>query len=228
MNQLPSGPAAEICEGFVLAGGRSSRMGRDKSLIDFNGAPLVRYAMEILRASGLDPKIAGARADLSGFAPTIADDPAYPGLGPLSGICPALDSIATRFAVFIPVDMPLLPPRLIEYLVHHAGITGSVITMASLSSFIETFPVVIDRAAAPMLKGSLRSDDRKCLTAFRAAAQALSRPISILPVELLLQVGQVQDCRGLSPQAWFLSVNTPADLSRAEDLARRHPSNTVQ
>lgn len=207
-----------IAEGFVLAGGRSSRMGRDKSLITFNGEPLIARAIAILRAAGLEPRIAGARADLPSFAPTIADDPAFPGLGPLSGICPALQATSVRFAVFLPVDLPLLPPALLRYLVHHAHVTGSAVTLVSLCGFVETFPVVIDRAAAPTLNESLRSESRKCLTAFRDAAGALSAPMSILPVELLLQAGQVSDPHALPPQAWFLSINTPEDLSRAQSL----------
>ena len=215
---------AGICEGFVLAGGRSSRMGQDKSLITFNGAPLIQHAVGILRDAGLEPRIAGARSDLSSFAPALADDPAYPGLGPLSGICPALKASSARFAAFLPVDLPLLPPTLVSYLVHHAEVADSVVTMASICGFIETFPVVIDRAAAQTLNASLRSENRKCLDAFRAAASALSRPFSVVPVEYLLQAGQIYDSHGLPPQDWFLSINTPKDMVRAEDLLDAIPN----
>lgn len=221
--RLPAGDLAGTCEGFVLAGGRSSRMGKDKSLVSFNGVPLVRCAIEILRAAGLDPHIAGARVDLSPYAPAVADDPAHAGLGPLAGICPALEVCSARFAVFIPVDLPLLPPGLVSYLVHHAQVTESAITLASICGFVETFPVVIARDAAPMLKASLRSEDRKCLNAFRRAAEALSRPCSAVPVELLLQAGQICDPDGLPPRAWFLSINNTEDLAEAEAFLRPQP-----
>jgi len=213
-----SQPLAGTCEGFVLAGGRSSRMGKDKAQIIFNGAPLIQHAVGILHAAGLEARIAGARTDLSGFAATVVDDPAYPGLGPLSGICPALDASAARFVVFVPVDLPLLPASLVRYLVHHAQVADSAIALASVGGFVETFPVVIDRAAAPALAASLRSANRKCLSAFQTAADALSKPMSVVSVELLLQAGQVCDPGGFSAQAWFLSVNTPEDLIRAEGL----------
>lgn len=214
-----SGSAAAVCEGFVLAGGQSSRMGRDKSLISFHGERLIRHALDILRNAGLEGRIAGARGDLSTFASILADDREYPGLGPLSGICPALEATAARFAVFLPVDLPLLPASLVSYLVHRAEITGSAITLISVAGFLETFPAVIDRVAAPALRASLASKNRRCLDAFRAAADALSKPFSIVPVEFLLQAGQVCDPRGISPQAWFRSINTPEDLSRAESAA---------
>lgn len=211
-------PIAETCEGFVLAGGQSSRMGQDKARINFNGMPLIQQSVGILRSAGLTARIAGARSDLSSYAPTLTDDPVCPGLGPLSGICPALMASVARYAVFLPVDLPLLPAALVGYLAHHAQATESAITMASLCGFVETFPVVIDRNASPTFNSLLRSENRKCLSAFRAAADALSKPMTIVPVELLLRVGKVHDPHGLPPHAWFLSLNTPEDLTRAEDL----------
>lgn len=212
----------EPADAFILAGGRSSRMGQDKSLVTLNGMPLIQHAIAIFRSVGLKPCIAGARSDLSAFAPVIADDPAHPGLGPLSGICSALNAGSARYAVFLPADLPLLPPALIGYLLNHAELTGSAITAASIGGFIETFPVVVDRAAAPALQSSLRSDDRNCLTAFRTASYGLSKPFSVLPVELLAQTGQVADSMGLPAHTWFLSTNTPTDLARTDSLLKRH------
>lgn len=212
----------EPADAFILAGGRSSRMGQDKSLVTLNGTPLIQHAIAIFRSVGLEPCIAGARSDLSTFAPVIADDPAHAGLGPLSGICPALDAGTARYAIFLPVDLPLLPSGLIAYLLHHAELSESAITVASIAGFIETFPVVVDRAAAPELQSSLRSNDRNCLAAFRTASNALSKPFSVLPVELLIQAGQVADSMGLPAHTWFLSTNTPTDIARADSLLKRH------
>jgi molybdenum cofactor guanylyltransferase len=198
-------------------------MGQDKSLVEFKSVPLIRRALETLRAAGLEPRIAGARSDLSSFAPSLPDDSAHAGLGPLSGICPALEASSARFAVFIPVDLPLLPSELIRYLLHHARITESAITLASIGGFVETFPAVIDRDAAPHLRTCLGSGDRKCLRAFHAAANALFRPVSIVPVEFLCQAGQVHDPNGLPPRAWFLSLNSPGDLTEAESLPAATP-----
>jgi molybdopterin-guanine dinucleotide biosynthesis protein A len=122
----------------------------------------------------------------------------------------------------LPVDLPLLAPSLITYLLHHAQVTGSAITLASIGAFVETFPVVIDRVAAPSLRASLGSGDRKCLTAFRIAASAIAKPFSVLPVEVLLQAGQVAHPKGLPTHAWFLSINDPANLATAESLVKRH------
>jgi molybdenum cofactor guanylyltransferase len=205
-------------EGFVLAGGRSSRMGREKALIQLAARPLIWNALEILRAAGLHSRIAGANSDFSQFAPLIPDAPQHSGLGPLAGICSALSASTTRFAVFLPVDLPLFPANLIEYLVHHATVTASAITVVSLAAFTQTFPAVIDRAALPTLESSLHSGDRNTLKAFRSAASTLKQPFTALPLELLVQPGQVRHPRGLHPIQWFLNINTPSDVKAAEAL----------
>ena len=223
-------PGTEIlaAEGFILAGGRSSRMGCDKALVDLAGNPLIQHALSILRFSGLEPRIAGAMSDLSAFAPTLPDDPSLTGpsqsgppqtgLGPLAGICAALVSSTAQYAVFLPIDLPLLPASLITYLVHHALVTESAITAVSVAGFIQTFPVVIHRAGLGVLQSRLRSNDRNCLRAFRAAAADLSQPFSIQPVELLIQSGHVSHPQGLPAADWFLNINSSRELARAETL----------
>ena len=117
------GESEAAAVGFVLAGGRSSRMGSDKALVEFGGRPLIAHAVGILKAAGLAVSIAGAcaenRAGLEAYAPVIPDTEA--GLGPLGGICAALRSTTASYGVFLPVDVPLMAPSLIAFLVRHAG-----------------------------------------------------------------------------------------------------------
>jgi molybdenum cofactor guanylyltransferase len=196
--------------GFVLAGGQSTRMGRDKALLEFAGRPLIAHALSILRQAGLPVSIAGAHADLASYAPVVAD--AAQGLGPLSGICAALQSTAAQHAVFLPVDQPLTPPSLITCLLHHARITGCAVTMASLCGVAQTFPAIVDRAALPLLKADLAAGRRGCKAAFRAASGEGAG--TVVAVELLAQAGQVVDSRQLPPSWWFLNANTPAEMER--------------
>jgi molybdopterin-guanine dinucleotide biosynthesis protein A len=206
-------------EGFVLAGGRSSRMERDKALVPLSGQSLIQLSLRIFRDAGLDARIAGSRSDLSEFAPVIPDRPEDSGLGPLAGICSALSVCSRRFGVFLPVDLPLIPASLLEYLVHHAVVTGAAVTVVSVAGFVETFPAIVDRAASGLLRDSLDSGDRNCLKALRAAGNALSGGFGALQVELLVQPGQVSHPRGLHASQWFLNVNSPADLRQLNELA---------
>ena len=209
--------------GYVLAGGQASRMGRDKAFVEFAGRPLIAHALAALQQAGLPAAIAGATpsacAGLAVFAPVIPD--ASPGLGPLSGICAALAADAARQAVFLPVDLPLLPPSLLVLLLHYAQITGGAVVAPSLSGFTQTFPAVIDRAALPALRSELQSGRCGCYSAFRAAAHALGQQFHSVAVESLVQAGQLSHPRSLPPPHWFLNLNTPADLARAEAIQSR-------
>src|SRR5580700_10734966 len=97
----PGSTAAQEMDavGFVLAGGRSSRMGTDKALVRLCGQPLVAHAVEILRVAGLAVSVAGGAQALTAFAPLVEDQ--QPGQGPLRGICAALASTSSRWAIFI-------------------------------------------------------------------------------------------------------------------------------
>ena len=200
--------------GFVLAGGRARRMGTDKALVEFGGKRLVEVALGVLRGAGLATSILGVRPDLGAFAPVVEDP--EPGQGPLAGICAGLASTSARWAVFVPVDLPLLPASLVVYLLHHAQVTERAVTVVSTSGFAETFPAVVDRAALPGLRAELAAGRLGCFSAFEAAAGSLGEQVSVVAAELLTQAGQVAHSEGLHAARWFLNVNSVGDLLRAE------------
>ena len=213
MTAEPRKSAAEAA-GFVLAGGKSSRMGSDKALLRFSGRPLVEHALGILASLGLSATIAGARSHLDAFAPVIPDA----GRGPLDGVCAGLADCKAPLAVFLSVDMPLFPPRAIDCMLQVARIGNSGAVLFTLNGFIQTFPAVLDPVLLPALLPELHHGHMGCLRAIRSATQALQRPLRLLPVELLVQSGQCEHPSFLPPFQWFLNVNAPADLAAANKL----------
>jgi molybdenum cofactor guanylyltransferase len=211
--------------GFVLAGGQSSRMGRDKALVEFAGRPLIAHALSLLHQAGLNAAVAGSRPDrksdlkseLDSFAPIIDDRES--GRGPLAGVCAALARTSARRAVFLSVDAPLLPASLLAYLLRSACVTESAVTLASVNGRAQTFPAVLDRRILPILQAQLDAGRLGCLAAFETAAATLNQPVHAIPVEYAVQSGHVAHPRGLPAAQWFLNLNTPADLVRAETLA---------
>jgi len=209
--------SAQEAAGFVLAGGASSRMGEDKALLLLAGRPLVQHAVCLLRETGLQVSIAGAGSRaLAEFAPIIDDR--KPGLGPLAGICAALDVTAARYAVFLPIDLPLLAPSLITYLIHRARVSGQAVNLITMNGFTQTFPAVLERTARPFLERELEAGRAGCFSAFQAAAAAMGQTISRTAVEYLAQSGQIAHPRALPPFLWFLNLNHRADLAEAEAL----------
>lgn len=104
-------PTTEL-RGILLAGGRSSRMGRDKALLDWHGQPLIEHMVGLLRAAGVnDIRISGERRGYAG----IPDQ--RPEAGPVVGLLSVADTLDDGPALVLPVDMPRLDAALLRRLI---------------------------------------------------------------------------------------------------------------
>jgi molybdopterin-guanine dinucleotide biosynthesis protein A len=92
--------------GFVLAGGQSSRMGRDKAMLDWHGHTLLDHMIEKIG-------MVADRVHVVGRDP-LPDK--APGLGPLSGIATGLETTFTSANLFVAVDLPLLTTDFFEFM----------------------------------------------------------------------------------------------------------------
>ncbi|HTR00906.1 MAG TPA: molybdenum cofactor guanylyltransferase [Candidatus Acidoferrum sp.] len=138
-----------MLRGVVLAGGRSSRMGRDKALLELEGATLLQRAVELLQHSGVDTVLVSGRAEHQFGVPDL-----LPHSGPPGALLSLLTWLERRGELddqpllLIPVDMPLLTPAVLQPLVAAAGSAGSYYDP-------QIFPCVIP--ASPALLTHLRS-----------------------------------------------------------------------
>jgi molybdopterin-guanine dinucleotide biosynthesis protein A len=208
-------PRLEPATGFVLAGGRSSRMGSDKALALFCGVPLVQVALETFAEAKIPAAIAGARSDLSQFGALIPD--IAPGSGPLSGIHAALSVSSAEWNLFLPVDLPLMPPSLLAVLLQRARLMHSPVTVATCNGRLEPFPVVLHRSALPSIVHRLETGQTACHRAWETIPAELGAALDAISVEALIQCGQCHPGRrrtGLPPLLWFQSANTPDELAR--------------
>jgi len=102
--------------GVVLAGGRSSRMGRDKALLLWQGQPLLQHMQSLLQQAGATRVVISG--DYPGFD-AIPDQTSE--LGPLGGIASIASALPDGVLLLVPVDMPLLTPPLLASLVAVEG-----------------------------------------------------------------------------------------------------------
>ena len=100
--------------GVVLAGGRSSRMGQDKASLEYNGQPLLDHMIGLLQQAGLHDVYVSGDCDVY---PCIADS--APHQGPAHAMYDVLKHLESYDGVlFVPVDMPLLNPQMLETLIN--------------------------------------------------------------------------------------------------------------
>ena len=113
--------------GFVLAGGESTRMGREKALLDIGGVTMVERAARLVESVVGKATIVGQPEKFHALAAklgtrAIADD--WPGAGPLGGIATALRASEAQWNLIVACDMPYLTREWMAFLVERATCTG--------------------------------------------------------------------------------------------------------
>jgi molybdenum cofactor guanylyltransferase len=105
---------------FILAGGLSRRMGRDKALLAFRGSTLLEHVAARAGEVAGPVTIVGPPERYSHLGyPVIADR--HPGSGPLAGIEAALLSSPSSRALILACDMPDVPLELLRSLLEKSG-----------------------------------------------------------------------------------------------------------
>jgi molybdenum cofactor guanylyltransferase len=200
-------------EGFVLAGGRSSRMGRDKALLQLGGRSMLAIALDKVRALPLaaPPRLAGARSD----AGAVAD--LHPGCGPLGGIEAALTASSRPLNVFLPLDMPLLPAKFLVWMLHRAQITGAMVTLPRINGRPQPLCAAYHRELLEPITRSLLAGDYKVMRVIGSAAPRTDL-IDIFDVEVVSSADpEMLAFSPLPVYRWFHNCNTPEDMAGIEN-----------
>jgi molybdopterin-guanine dinucleotide biosynthesis protein A len=204
---------------FVLAGGRSTRMGRDKALLELNGRLLIEHALSKLRMLGFSPSIVGTRPDLSSFAPVIPDN--FPQAGPLGGMEAALAASDAEQNLFLPVDLPWLPVEFLRWMVERAGHTNALVTVPRTQGLPQPLCAIYSRAMLPHAQAALADGDAKVMRAVEGAAVATGLRSDSFDAESIA-ASQLWEQR-LPVYRWFQNLNSPADFQTALEQSRRIP-----
>src|ERR1043166_6636137 len=120
-------PRYDGVSGFILAGGISSRMGRDKGLLEFAGLPLIVQTARLIEPLVSSTAVIGAPERYAGLGLRVIGDqffdsqePNAPGAGPLAGIATALATSSTIWNLVLACDLPYLTSAWLEWLLSRA------------------------------------------------------------------------------------------------------------
>ena len=106
----------EGVSGVVLAGGKSSRYGKNKALVNIDGIPLIKRVLRVMETLFPSIVLITNTPDEYAFLNLPMFEDKIKGLGPLGGILTGLEAISKSAGFFVACDMPFLNSDLIRYL----------------------------------------------------------------------------------------------------------------
>ncbi|HSK24062.1 MAG TPA: formate dehydrogenase accessory sulfurtransferase FdhD [Egicoccus sp.] len=196
----------------VLAGGASRRMGRDKRLVEVDGRPLLRHALDavlqVFRPIGVAVVVGADEVDLPipAGVRTVVDR--WPGEGPLGGLITALEAADTDLVVVVAGDHHRLVPDVLSLLAQH-------LAMRSCDAVV----LADERGRAQPLLGAYH---RRALAPLRAAFDAGERRAGAVLDHLDVHLLPPTDWRRHDPAGWSLQdLDTPEDLQAYAAERRR-------
>ena len=184
--------------GLVLCGGASSRMGRDKARVEFDGRPLLAHALAVFDELGVSARLAcGSEPRYADFGRELVLDD-VPAAGPLAGLTAGLESAARAGEIWVAVlacDMPRASAVVLRRLLDEARKRDLDACLAGLERGSQPAYAVYHTRCAVPARAALEAGERR-LVSFHGALR-----VGVLPLA------------ADAPSA--CNVNTPEELARA-------------
>ena len=187
----------------LLAGGKSSRMGREKSALLVNGEPLWERQLSVLRATDPADLLISGKSDgpYANCGVEILTDE-FPDCGPLGGIATALHRCKCNRLLVLAVDMPAMNAEFLRALIEESqrikkGVIPSLPAEGSRRAHFEPLAAVYPQAALAIANECLRDGEYRVESFVRR-----------LQAERLIEASLVKS----GDAALFANWNVPTDL----------------
>ena len=193
----------------ILAGGASSRMGQDKGLLPLLGIPLVERVL--LQVHGLAEKVMLVTNQPDEYRrfgiPMRAD--VRPGMGPLGGVYSALLHATHDCTLVLSCDMPFVSRPLLEHMLALGPGWDAVVPRLEGTRRVEPLRAVYSKSCIEPIATALAAGRRRMISFFE---------------DVNVRYVEIDEIEPFDPGAGtFFNINTPADLSVAQDLAAAYP-----
>jgi len=191
---------------IILAGGKSSRLGRSKALQAIGGKSLIQWVVDHLAILSTEIIIATAHGETIPCSSavkikTVAD--IYPGKGPLVGIYSGLIASSSSRAIVVGCDTPFLSISLLEYITQTCS-TFDVI-VPRIKNKLEPLCAVYSKNCSGPIQGLLEQNELR-----------IDKLFSMVKVKYI----EEDEINRFDPEHLsFFNINSQADLDRARKLA---------
>jgi molybdopterin-guanine dinucleotide biosynthesis protein A len=191
---------------IILAGGKSSRLGRRKPLQAIGGKSLIQWVIDRLAVLSREIIIATAHGEAIPYVSdakikTVAD--IYPEKGPLAGIYSGLIASSSSRAIVVGCDTPFLSVGFLEH-------------MSRISSTFDAVVPRIENEVEPLCAVYSKT----CLTHIQELLEQNDLRIDRLFGVVKVRYVEKDEINSFDPEHLsFFNVNNQADLDRARELA---------
>lgn len=188
-------------EVFILAGGKSSRMGQDKGLVHFHGRPLIAHVLDVAKNVSSSINIVTSNSDYLIFGCPLVKD-IVPDKGPAGGVFTALTFAKEPFVLVVGCDMPMLDKRIIDQMMEMVSSVDLVV--ASRNGQVEPLLAIYNTGCKHKWSALLHSGFLKMSDFFD---------------RLNTRVFDVSAIPDLNDSI-FMNINSPEELATAEGFVR--------
>jgi molybdopterin-guanine dinucleotide biosynthesis protein A len=184
--------------GIILAGGKSSRMGEDKSLMAWKGKRLIEYSIEAL--SPLCKKIViSSNKNQYQFTGCEVWQDELPQQAPMIGIYSCLKRTITEINLILSCDMPLISTSVFEYLLSNSDGYEAIITVHDHNQ-AEPLCGIYKRSLIPSIEKCILRQDFSLLKFLDAASHLkveIGQGLSFFNEKLFLNINTIDDFKHL-------------------------------
>jgi molybdopterin-guanine dinucleotide biosynthesis protein A len=200
---------------IIQAGGESRRMGQDKALTKFCGRPLVKYVLDRLNGLADELIITTNRPENFTFTGVRLAGDVFPGRGAAGGLYTALFSATKPACAVIGCDMPFANKALFLRLLE-------IMEEGDFDAVLPSSPNGLEPLHAVYRP-------QQCLQPiWRALMTGRNKMIAFLPL-VRTRIFSVDETAGFDSEfRMFHNINTPEDITRAEDMLRADPTLGIQ
>ncbi|WP_448588962.1 formate dehydrogenase accessory sulfurtransferase FdhD [Thermodesulfobium sp.] len=188
----------------ILSGGKSSRMGQEKSLIELEGKTMIERIIEEFFAISDDIFLVTNRQELYSFLDVKKFPDIYKGFGPLGGIHSALKHSKNQKVLVLSCDMPFVKRDFALYLFKKSD--NYDVTVPIYRGSYEPLFAIYDKKIVNIIEGYLKRNERKI--------------ISFYPDVKVNEVIEEEISNNFNCEILFFNVNTPSDFEYAKQLLK--------
>jgi molybdopterin-guanine dinucleotide biosynthesis protein A len=192
--------------GIILAGGRSSRLGRNKGLALLGGRPLIGHVIATLSAVCNEILISSNSVLYNDFGYTVIPDE-YPDSGPMAGIHACLKASSNEHHFVLSVDTPFVSPEFISFMMEARG-DGHIAAPWFGNEHYEPLCAYYSRRVLPVIESFLDNGNSRMPDVFR-----------VVPFTAVSIPGDAP----FNHNMLFHNINTVENLRRAERYLKENP-----